>query len=83
MFSDEKVMKKGFCVLAVPDAVCECSSCLPHVAGGAVGGVAIGTIVTIIATVIFFKFRRAHPGTSFCLLNYSFLLIYVYDNIYF
>jgi len=70
-------MKKEFNVLAVPDAVCECSSCLPHVAGGTVGGVAIGTIVTFVATVIFFKVRRAHPGTPCCLLNYNFLTVFM------
>jgi len=32
------------------------------VAGGTVGGVAMGAIVTLVATVMFFKLRQGHLG---------------------
>ena len=49
----------------------ECSSSLPLVAGGTMGGVAIGTIVTLVATVIFLKIRRSRSGTPKFLVKLS------------
>jgi len=41
----------------------ECN--IVHVAVGAAGGVAFGTLVTLLATVIFFKVRQARIGATF------------------
>ena len=49
---------------AVLEAVSEGSSCMPSVAGGTVGGVAIGTIVTLVVTVTLFKIRQTRLGTG-------------------
>jgi len=37
---------------------------VPSVAGGTAGGVAIGTVVTLAATMTFFKARQTRLGTG-------------------
>ena len=50
----------------------ECNISMSHVAGGTVGGVGMGIIVTLVATVMFFKIRQARSGASF---KYSMILL--------
>jgi len=53
---------------AGPEKAWECN--IVHLAVGAAGGVAFGTLVTLLATVIFFKVRQSRPGAKmfhFCL----------------
>jgi len=48
---------------AVQESQCERSNIsMSHVAGGTVGGVAVGAIVTLVATVMFFKLRQDRLG---------------------
>jgi len=49
-----------------------CNISMSHVAGGTVGGVAMGAIVTLVATVLFFKLHQAGLGLLF---NYTFRYI--------
>jgi len=59
------IFKIVACILlpAVQESQCEgCNISMSHMAGGTVGGVAMGAIDTLVATVMFLKLRQARLG---------------------